>query len=158
MRWRQAVPEAVRVLPLTERRLAWGVTDEGVPLVATARALHVGDVQIPWTRVEKASWAPPEMTVREVAVSEGAGAVHRFVLAEERDLAGTVRACVTSSVGWSEVRRLEPSGKVRLVARRVPGQDALLWQAVHLEGTDPDDPAVRQQVEAAVDALRAALG
>jgi len=152
------VPQAVKDLPLTERRLAWGVTDEGLPVVATPSALHFGDEVLPWVRVEKAVWAPPLLSVREVDVREGAGRAHRFHLDEERDLAGTVRTCVTSSVGWSEVRTLPGGGKVRVVGRRVPGRDAMEWQAVHLEGTDPDDPTVREQVERLVAALRATLG
>ena len=148
----------MRALSLTERRLAWGVTDEGLPVVATPSALHFGAEALPWWQVEKAVWAPPLLSVREVSEREGQGRAHRFHLEEERDLAGTVRACVTSSVGWSEVRTLRGGGKVRLVGRRVPGRDAMEWQAVHLEGTDPDDPAVREQVEQLVAALRATLG
>lgn len=158
MRFFPTVPEPVRALELTERRLAWGLTDDGVPVVATATGLRFGEATLPWTQVEKATWAPPVLSVREVADVEGTGALHLFHMVEERNLAGIVRTCVTSSVGWSEVRALEAGGAVRLVGRRVPGQDALLWQVVHLEGTDPLDPSVRAQVEQAVSALRASLG
>jgi len=40
----------------------------------------------------------------------------------------------------------------------VPGVDALLWQVVWLEGTDPADPALRAQADAHVAALRGSLG
>lgn len=152
------VPEQVRALDLPERRLAWGLTDDGRAVVATVSALHLDGVTLPWTEVEKASWEPPVLVVREVAEVDGAGAVHRVSLAEDHRLAETVRACVTSSVGWSDVRRLDPSGSVRLVGRRVPGRDAMLWQVVFFDGADPGDPRVRAQADEAVAALRATLG
>jgi hypothetical protein len=61
-------------------------------------------------------------------------------------------------VAWSDVRRLHPRGKVRIVGRRVPGRDDLLWQTVWLDGTDPTDPALRAQAEELVASLRATLG
>lgn len=155
---RRKVPAAVRAVTTDERRLGWGVTADGLALVATPSGLHVGSDLLAWTRVEKATWARPELVLREVSLREGQGAVHRYRLEQEHKLTGAVRTCVTSSVGWSEVRRLSGGGKVRVVGRRVPGQDAMLWQAVHLEGTDPDDPAVRDEVLALVARLRATLG
>ena len=158
MRFRQQVPEAVRSLRLDERRLAWAVTDSGTAVVATPTSLLAGSVVLPWTSIAKVSWEPPVLVLREVAEVEDAGEQHRFVLAEDSRLAEVVRAQVTSSVAWSDVRRLEPRGKVRVVARRVPGQDALLWQTVWLEGTDPSAPLLRAQAEELVAALRGTLG
>jgi hypothetical protein len=151
-------PAAVSELRLDERRLAWGVTEDGTPLVATSSALHVGEQRLPWVQVEKATWAEPVLTVTEVAEVEGTGARHVLRLAEQHELAGVVRSQVTSSVGWTDRRRLQPSGAVRVVGRRVPGQDALLWQVVWIEGTDPRDPALRAQAEAFVADLRSTLG
>ncbi|MDP9182409.1 MAG: hypothetical protein M3P04_06485 [Actinomycetota bacterium] len=158
LKLRRQVPAAVRAVRLEERRLAWGVTDDGVVLVATPSALHVGDRALPWTQVVKVAWQEPVLTVREVAEVEDGGVAHQFSLAEQDRLAEVVRAQVTSSVAWSDVRRLEPVGKVRVVARRVPRQDALLWQLVWLEGTDPADEALRAQADALVIALRGTLG
>jgi hypothetical protein len=145
-------------MPLDERRLAWGLTEDGTALVATPSSLYAGDQAIPWTRIAKAAWAPPVLTVTEVADIEDAGLARRFVLADDDGLAEVVRAQVTSSVAWTDVRRLEPRGKVRVVARRVPGRDALLWQLVWLDGTDPDDAALRAQADALVLALRGTIG
>jgi hypothetical protein len=151
-------PDAVRALRLEERRLAWAVTPDGVPLVATASALHVGEERLPWTRVERVSWQPPSLTLVEVARVEGTGPIRTWELATDRRLAETVRAQVTSSIGWSDRRALEPSGAVRLVGRRTPGTDALEWQTFWEPGTDPDDPALRSQAEQWVDLLRRTIG
>lgn len=158
MRLRKQVPAAVRALAPTERRLAWALADDGTPLVATPTSLYAGELVLRWTDVARVSWQPPALTVREVASVDDAGVAHRFVLAEDAGLAETVRAQVTSSVAWTDVRRLEPSGKVRIVGRRVPGVDALLWQVVWLDGTDPGDPALAAQAEELVAGLRGSLG
>jgi hypothetical protein len=155
---RRTIPEAVRALRLEERRLAWGLTEDGTALVATPSTLYAGDQHLAWTQVAKVAWAPPVLTVTEVADVEDAGLAHRFVLAEDDRLAEVVRAQVTSSVAWTDVRRLETGGKVRVVARRVPGRDALLWQVVWLDGTDAADPSLRAETDALVLALRGTIG
>lgn len=155
---RRRVPPAVAALELTERRLAWGVTADGVALVATPSALQVGAQLLAWTQIERVSWQPPTLSILEVAEVEGAGTRHAWTIEQEHRLAEVVRTQVTSSVGWSDIRRLQPAGKVRVVGRRVPGEDALLWQLVFVEGTDAGDPRLREQAEAHVAALRASLG
>ncbi|HUR13131.1 MAG TPA: hypothetical protein VM097_01430 [Mycobacteriales bacterium] len=152
------MPEGVRSLAPAERRLAWAVSDDGTPLVATHTSLYAGELVLPWTRVAKVGWQPPVLSVRELADVDDTGPEHRFTLTEDAGLAETVRTQVTSSVAWSEVRRLDPRGKVRLIARRVPGVDALLWQVVWLDGSDSEDPSLRAQADALVAALRGTLG
>lgn len=156
MRLRRSVPEAVRAVP--DRRLAWAVTEQGVALVASPACLHVGDEQIPWAAVEKVGWADPTLRLTEMAEVEGAGRVHLWELAEDHHLARTVRERVTASVAWSDLRALQPDGKVRLVGRRVPGEELLTWQVVWQRGTDPADPFLRAQVEAHLDGLRKSIG
>lgn len=158
MRLRPRVPEAVRALAPAERRLGWALAEDGTALVATPTSLYAGGLVLPWTQVAKVAWRPPVLSVREVAEVEDAGTEHLFSLAEDEGLAEVVRTQVTSSVAWSDVRRLEPRGKVRLVGRRVPGVDALRWQVVWLDGADPADPALRAQADAHVAALRGSLG
>ena len=158
MRLRKQLPEAVRSLRLEERRLAWGVTDSGTAVIATPTSLLAGDLVLPWSSIAQVSWEPPTLLVREVADVEGTGTPHRFVLVQDEGLAEVVRAQVTSSVAWTDVRRLEPRGKVRVVARRVPGQDALLWQTVWLDGTDAADPLLQAQADELVAALRGTIG
>lgn len=154
---RREVPEAVRTVR-AGRRLAWGLTDDGTAVVAGEHALHVGGEELPWSGVEKAVWRPPVLVVCEVATVEGAGRIRRLVLVQDDRLAEVVRARVTSSVGWSDRRRLAPSGHVRLVGRRVPGQDALLWQTVFATDADAADPSKQVQAEQAVEELRRTIG
>lgn len=151
------VPDAVRSVRTPERRLAWGLAPDGTVLVATASALHVGDEVLPWTQVEKVSWRPSVLTLVEVAEVEGTGRVRSWELAEDGRLAETVRARVTSSVGWSDRRRLPSGGHVRLVGRRAPGADALDWQVVWEHASDAAGPA-RGQVDAWVVELRKTIG
>ena len=158
MSFRRAVPDEVRALGLGERRLGWALTASGEALVATPTGLHREAGVLPWTQVAHVTFQPPVLVLNEVAEVDGAGQAHRFDLAEDAGLAQVVRAQVTSSVAWSDVRRLAPKGKVRIVGRRRPGRDDLLWQTVWLDGTDPDDPLLRAQAEALVADLRATLG
>lgn len=155
---RRGTPEAVRAVSLDERRLAWGLTDDGVALVATASALHIGEQVLPWTSVERVSWQPPVLHLWESAEVEGAGAQRSWSLAEDARLAELVRSRVTSSVGWSDRRKLPTGGHVRLVGRRTPGVDALQWQTVWEREADREDPLVRAQVDVWVAELRASLG
>ena len=47
---------------------------------------------------------------------------------------------------------------VRVVARRAPGEEALVWQVVVDRRLDPADPVVRAAGEAAIADLRRDLG
>jgi hypothetical protein len=146
------------VRAVADRRLAWGLTEDGVALVASPTCLHVGPEQLPWTSVERVGWAEPTLRVVEIAEVEGTGRVHLWDLAEDHGLSTTIRERVTASIAWSDVRKLAPAGSVRLVGRRVPGQELLTWQTVWLAGTDPRDPLLRAQVDAAVIALQRSVG
>jgi hypothetical protein len=156
VRLRRPIPDAVRAV--TDRRLAWAVTDQGVALVASPTCLYVGGVRIDWTSVEKVGWATPTLRLTEIAEVEGTGAVHLWELAEDHGLAETIRERVTASVAWSDVRKLSPDGAVRLVGRRVPDQEVLTWQTVWQPGTDPSDPLLQAQVHAFVEELRKSIG
>lgn len=155
---KRRVPEAVRAVVTDERRLAWGLTTDGVALVATASSLYVGAEPLPWTQVERVGWRPAVLTVVEVSEIEGTGRSRSWELSSDSLLAETVRARVTSSVGWSDRRALVPAGAVRLVGRRTPGRDALQWQTVWEAGTDPSDPHLRAQAEQWLEALRKTIG
>lgn len=150
-------PAAVRALEVSERRLAWGLTDDGVPLVATASALYAGSDRFPWWQVERAHWQPPRLTVVETAPVEASGARRSWSLAQESHLAEMVHACVTSSVAWSDVRKLGATS-VRLVGRRVPDRDPLTWQVVWGSPEAAADPALAAQAERWVDELRRSIG
>lgn len=145
---RKRVPEAVTAVPLEpgERRLAWGLTPAGEPVVATELGLRLpGEPRLDWPDVERASWSRPVLTVLRVATFEGTGERRSVHLEDEGTLPEVVRSAVTGSVGWSSHYRLRPSGGVRVVGRRRPGQDLLDWQLVYDAGTDLQDSDVRAQ-------------
>lgn len=158
---RRAVPQVVLALPLEpgERRLAWGLTAAGEPVVATDQTLHLpGGAALPWTQVERVSWRAPVLEVLEVALVEGTGRRWTLQIADESRLTEVIRSQVTASVGWSNHVRLQPAGGVRIVGRRRPGRDDLDWQVVFDPDTDPHDPALRAQAEGAVADARRTLG
>lgn len=158
MKLRRSVPQVVRDLRTDERRIAWGVTVDGLPLVATPTTLYAGTERLTWVSVEKVVWRPSTLTLHEVAEVEGTGRVRAWELAEDGRLAETVRERVTASVGWSDRRTLAPGAQVRLVGRRVPGQDLLEWQVIWAPGTDPRDPVLQAQVRRELDGLRRSIG
>lgn len=155
------MPEAVRAVGLEpgERRTAWGLTQQGDPLVASDAALYLpGGTRIAWPDVEKATWARPLLELTEVAAVSGAGRRWRFELDQEGVLPDTVRSAVTASVAWSMHVGVHPAGGVRVVGRRRPGQELLDWQLVYDRDTDVDDPVVRAQAEAALLDARRTIG
>ena len=154
-------PEGVRAVALEpgERRLAWALTPEGEPVLATDRALRLpGAEPLPWWEVEKATWARPLLTVLRVATVEGTGERRVVQLETEGDLPDAVRTSVTGSVGWSSHYRLRPAGGVRVVGRRKPCQDLLDWQLVFDAGTDLGAPEVRAQADELLLAARRTIG
>ena len=158
---RRRVPDVVRAVPLEpgERRLAWGVTTTGDPVVATDLGLHLPRTpRLDWAQVERATWRRPVLGISRVAEVDGTGARWQLELAEEAELADAVRSAVTTSVAWTNHVRLTPTGGVRVVGRRRPGRDALDWQLVFDVGTDPHDPALRAQAEAHLADARRTIG
>jgi len=158
---RRPVPPAVKalVLPPGERRLAWALTEQGDPVVATDTVLLLpGREPLPWEQVERAGWQRPRLTVLEVAEVEGSGTRSVLDLVDAGDLPEIIRTRVTSSVAWSTHTRLAPRGGVRVVGRRVEGRETLLWQLVYDRGTDLQDPLVRAQAEQLLSGARTTLG
>ncbi len=155
------VPEAVRAVELQpgERRSAWGLTPDGLPVVASDLGLRLpGHELLLWADVERATWARPVLTVLHVAAIAGTGERWSVQLEDEGSLPDAVRSAVTGSVGWSSHYRLPPSGGVRVVGRRRPGRELLDWQLVYDAGTDVDDPVVRAQAEQLLLAARRTVG
>ena len=158
---RRRLPEAVAAVVLEpgERRRAWGLTPDGLPVVATDRGIRLpGAELLEWHDVERASWSRPVLTLLRVAGVEGTGERRSVQLEQEGELPDAVRTSVTGSVGWSSHYRLQPSGGVRVVGRRRPGQDLLDWQLVYDAGTDPEDPLVRTQAEELLLTARRTVG
>ncbi|MCU1674052.1 MAG: hypothetical protein JWN77_2165 [Frankiales bacterium] len=160
---RRTLPDAVQAVPLErgERRVAWAVTADAQPVVATNLGVHLpGRGRIDWEEVERATFSKPVLTVLELAEVEGSGARHEVELdlSQDTDLPETVRARVAASVAWSSHTRLVPAGGVRIVGRRRPGLEVLDWQLVFDRDTDPNDPALRAQAERQLEAARRTVG
>ena len=161
---RRTTPDAVKAVPLDrgERRVAWALTTEGEPVVATNVGLRLPDEPVlPWDHIERASFNRPVLTVLELAEVEGTGAAHQVSLdldGDVTDLPETVRARVAASVAWSSHTKLAPAGGVRIVGRRRPGLAALDWQLVFDRDTDPADPEVRAQAESFLATAKRTIG
>lgn len=155
---RHKVPAAVREVAVDERRLAWGLTDSGEPLVATVSGLWAGPDRLAWAFVEKVQWQPPVLTVHEVSEIEGTGGSRSWTLIDDSRLAETIRACVTSSIAWAERRAIGPSAHVRLVGRRLPDRDPLHWQIVWEKATDRAVAAYAAQAQEWVEELSKTIG
>ncbi len=158
---RRRAPESVRAVTLDagERRLEWGLTQDGQPVVATDRGLRLpGAARLDWPDVERATWSRPVLTVLRVADVAGTGEQRSVQLEDEGELPDVVRTAVTGSVGWSSHYRLRPAGGVRVVGRRRPGMELLDWQLVFDAGSDPQDPDLRAQAEALLLGARRTIG
>lgn len=156
------VPAAVKGVTLEpgDRRVAWALSADGEPVVATERGLLLpGLPRIDWPSVERAAWARPLLSVRLSCDVEGAGPLHAVALSEdEGDLPEVVRARVTASVAWSRHERLGTGGGVRVVGRRSPGRDQLDWQLVWDRESDRDDPRCQTAAAQLLDGARATIG
>lgn len=145
------MPDVVRAVALAagDRRVAWALTDDQQPVVATERGLVLtGRERVDWADIERAGWQRPVLTVVESAEVAGTGRTTAIRLREDDGgIPDVVRSGVTSSVAWSTHVRLVPAGGVRVVGRRRPGRDVFDWQLVYDPGTDLADPAVRAQAE-----------
>jgi hypothetical protein len=165
MRWpRRAtrIPDDARAalgLAPGERVLAAARSTDGSWLVATDRGLVAPGVRLDWSSITHAQWYDEE-TALSVAYVDDTGAVgeHTFHVADPGLLPETVHERVVATILLS--RHLPVTGRrgVRVVARRQPGSDELVWQVVPDPGIDPNDPQVSARVRAAVQQMRTELG
>jgi hypothetical protein len=141
-----------------ERLLAWAPVTENPAqaVVVTTLGLWLpGRDRLGWHQIHKATWSGarltviPSVPVGEPVPMDGAGSYAvmadgepvTVALAEPGDVPADVRSRVTRSVAYTAHHPL-PTGGVRIVARRVPGADGLVWHVRYDEGTPVDDPAV----------------
>ena len=101
--------------------------------------------RLDWDRVVKASWTGDGLHLIE-GVVDSDGVVTDLPpvtlrLAEPRNLPAVVKARVEASIArWEQVR--VPEGTGRIVARRRPGVDGLVWTA-RLDSGTPDSAQAR---------------
>jgi hypothetical protein len=147
------LPPGVEIEP-RDRALTHAAADDGGHLVATDNALYLpGGARVPWYLIDRGEW--DESGLRVLTTD---GARHTVAVKEPGRLPEVVRERVTSSILISRHVKLPGRGGVRLVARRVPGQDHPAWELLFDEGLDPDDPGLRALAEQALESLRRSYG
>ena len=160
---RDAPPaEVLAHLPGDERIVSWADLVGGGVVLASPRGLwwpsdELAPRLIGWQYVTKAVWHGRTLTLIEADVVDELLLVDRPPIAAElevpRDLPPVVRKRVETNVVRSELLSIV-GGTARFVARRVPGQDGVVWWA-RLERGTPDTPQVRSAVSARLAILRA---
>jgi hypothetical protein len=155
-------PDARETLPLhrRERVLTAARLVDGTWVAATQDALVLPGRRLEWASVAHAEWADDGATliVDMVDPAEGESGTSRLVLDEPGRLPEVVRERVTASTVASRHVAVRGRAGVRVVARRAPGSDELVWQVVTDRGLDPADPDVRAASVAAIAELSRELG
>ena len=162
---RRAPAAARRRLDSAEHVVAWATPEAGTvdaPLVVTNLGIWwpVGNDarRIGWERIDKAVWSEGTLTVTEADVVDDLLLVERAPISVRLPSPGSVPAAVRKRVESTVAHRHEAlvdGQRVRIVARRVPGQDGLRWWA-RLPAELPDTPGVRAYLRAVIVRLRGA--
>jgi len=135
-----------------ERILTWAaVGDSGdAVLVATNRGLWLPDgKRLGWHEIHKAAWSGRELRITPAEVAQDRSAytvlvdapVVSYLLLSPGELPDQVRTRVTRSVAYTTHHPM-PTGGVRVVGRRVSGQNGLSWAVRYDAGTPVELPAV----------------
>lgn len=142
-----------------DRLLAWGELTGGGYAAATRLGLLYGeDGRLGWHEIDKVAWADGVMEIipdTEVAdgVVEPAPPV-RLVFTEAGDMPLVVRDRVTRSIVVNTHHRFPGGGGVRVLARRVAGQDGLRWLLRYDRGTDRENPQFKAEADALLAEVR----
>ncbi len=146
------IPAEVQELAGEQRVLAWAAVDDGWVVTTHDRLLLPGREPVGWQDVVRAAWEDP---VLEVQVP---GGIVRLVLDAPGNIPEVVNERVKASVLVQQHVALIGDKGVRLVARRKPGDTAIMWRVTFDAGVDPNDPIVRAAADDALAELRASLG
>lgn len=142
-----------------ERVLAVARARDGAWAVATDRALLGGGWRVEWSAATHAQWLDEESTLAVTALEPSGETVLRsLVLDEPGLLPETVHERVMATILVSRHLRVDGRRGVRVVARRQPASDEVVWQLVADSGIDPDDPEVAARVAALLAELTVELG
>jgi len=161
-RRRPRLPAALRPpLERDERIVTWAEV-EGGALVATNRGLWLPDgKKLGWHEIHKAAWSGRELRITPAEVAQDRagyavlvdGPVVSFLVLSPGELPDQVRTRVTRSVAYTTHHPMN-SGGVRVVGRRVSGQDGLSWAVRYDAGTPVDLPAVVELTDELVASAR----
>lgn len=157
-----ALPAAARaalVLERGERVISYAVGADGY-VVATDRALHLpgGEPRIGWEHIEHAEWQRGGLHVRETAPFGEAPKEHAVRVTDSRTLPEVVRERVTSTIVVNQHAPLHGNLGVRVVGRRSPATDDVVWTLVFDSGLDPRDPELRARASQLLEEVRQQTG
>jgi hypothetical protein len=164
-RRRPKLPAALRPpLEREERVLTWAAVGDKA-LVATNRGLWLPDgKRLGWHEIHKAAWSGRELRITPAEAAQSRpdytvlvdGPVISFLLLEPGDMPDQVRARVTRSVAYTTHHAM-PTGGVRVVGRRVSGENGLSWAVRYDAGTPVDLPAVIELTDELVGSARSTV-
>ncbi|WP_433828917.1 hypothetical protein ACQP2E_06325 [Actinoplanes sp. CA-015351] len=148
-----------------ERVVAWCLSGDSTEdvVVATNHGIWLPSAvaRLGWHEIHKVAWSGRELRIIPAVVSserEGYtvlvdGPAVTFLLLEPGEVPDQVRTRVTKSVGYTTHHTL-PGGAVRVVGRRVSGQDGLSWAVRYDAGTPVEDDEVITATDELVGAAR----
>lgn len=143
--------ELVGLLP-AERILARGWAD-AKPVMVTDRAFYWGlrsaSTRIGWEQIARSHWDQEAGTLTILGLLPGVPTKLTFELGSP-ELATLVADRVTASHLISTRVDLDGHGQARVVARRKPGTDDLVWLVALADGTSPHAPGVSAAVDRAL--------
>ena len=165
LRRRPKLPASLRpALDPDERVVAWAAIGDDRALVATNRGLWVPERgRLGWHEIHKAAWSGRELRITPAEVAGervgytvlADGPEISYLVLDPGELPDQVRTRVTRSVAYTMHYPL-PVGGVRVVGRRISGQDGLSWAVRYDAGTPVDAEPVVQMTEEMVVAGRIA--
>ncbi|TYL51862.1 hypothetical protein FXB39_08665 [Nocardioides sp. BGMRC 2183] len=139
--------------------MAWAEGPGGA-VGGTREALYLPH-RLPWEQIAAARWDEEEglLRVTEVAPWGVVPPSHEVPLDGAMRLLQLVRERVTATIVLQRQVPLSGRHGARIFARRPPHSTApLAWFVEYDEGLDPADPAVREQVDAALAVARSDVG
>ena len=154
LRRKPSLPAALKPrLSPDERVVAWSLVSDEQAVVATNHGLWLpGSPEfLGWHDIHKAAWSGRELRITPAEIAEEResytvfvdGPILAFLLLEPGELPDQVRTRVTKSVAYTVHHPLASgAGGVRVVGRRVPGQNGLSWAVRYDSGTPVTLPAV----------------
>jgi hypothetical protein len=145
-----------------ERVIAWADADGGEPVVVTNlgvfRPGHKD--RLGWHEIHKAIWSGRQITITpSVPLREddagylvtADGEAETYSLTEPREVPHEVRQRVTKSVAYTALHPIPGAAAVRVVARRVPGENGLRWMVRYEDGGSGGDEEVRELTAALIE-------
>jgi hypothetical protein len=146
-----------------EHVIAWAQAAQGGSLVATDRALRAidtpGDLRLDWHQIAEATWRESVLRVVEGRAQPGRPPrIHTWLLQRPGLLPAAVRDRVTASIVVNRHVRLVGRSGVRILGRRAPGVDGLLWTLRFDPDLDSADPTLRALADAELADIRQQLG